>query len=362
MGSINLKHTGSGSAIALSSDGTNLLLDGTAIGGGGGGSPDLYAENYVSGTKPDASSSTNGVAIGRDAISTGSKSIAIGTGRASGAFSIAAAIGNNTTTYGASNNTSIAIGYNAKSTNLYATAIGYGSHGNHSTGVAIGRQAVTTASNQVALNGTNQPVKISGVYTLPTADGTNGQVMTTDGSGAVSWAAGGGGGAYEFIASTGSIANNTASVIFDSSHFNSGSYRNYVFKFANVKIQSDSWYLQMHVSYNDGTSYETGNIYKDATTLRNFSLLTQYGLGTATNESGLSGEMLLYNPHDTSAYTYLLTQFIYTNNSGSMVREHDIREPLHWIQNTSSINNIKITVGSGNFASGYIDMYGIKKA
>jgi len=35
MGSINLKHTGSGSAIALSSDGTSLLLNGTAIGGGG---------------------------------------------------------------------------------------------------------------------------------------------------------------------------------------------------------------------------------------------------------------------------------------------------------------------------------------
>lgn len=34
MGSINLKHTGSGSAIALSSDGTSLLLNGTAIGGG----------------------------------------------------------------------------------------------------------------------------------------------------------------------------------------------------------------------------------------------------------------------------------------------------------------------------------------
>ena len=38
MGSINLKHTGSGSAIALSSDGTNLLLNGTAVGGGGGSS------------------------------------------------------------------------------------------------------------------------------------------------------------------------------------------------------------------------------------------------------------------------------------------------------------------------------------
>ena len=33
MGAINIKHTGSGADIALSSDGTSLLLDGTAIGG-----------------------------------------------------------------------------------------------------------------------------------------------------------------------------------------------------------------------------------------------------------------------------------------------------------------------------------------
>ena len=38
MGAINVKHTGSGADIALSSDGTSLLLDGTAIGGGGGAS------------------------------------------------------------------------------------------------------------------------------------------------------------------------------------------------------------------------------------------------------------------------------------------------------------------------------------
>ena len=36
MGSVNLDNTGSGSAITLSSDGTSLLLDGTAVGGGGG--------------------------------------------------------------------------------------------------------------------------------------------------------------------------------------------------------------------------------------------------------------------------------------------------------------------------------------
>ena len=36
MGSINLDNTGSGGAITLSSDGTSLLLDGSAVGGGGG--------------------------------------------------------------------------------------------------------------------------------------------------------------------------------------------------------------------------------------------------------------------------------------------------------------------------------------
>jgi len=48
MGKIELDHTGSGGGVTLSSDGTDLLLDGTAIGGGGGGG----AFTVVS--KPDA--------------------------------------------------------------------------------------------------------------------------------------------------------------------------------------------------------------------------------------------------------------------------------------------------------------------
>ena len=49
MGKIETDHTGSGGGITLSSDGTSLLLDGTAIGGGGGGAS---ASTVV--TKPDA--------------------------------------------------------------------------------------------------------------------------------------------------------------------------------------------------------------------------------------------------------------------------------------------------------------------
>lgn len=53
MGSVNLDNTGSGNAITLSSDGTSLLLNGTAIGGGGGGGGasaltiDIKTANYT---------------------------------------------------------------------------------------------------------------------------------------------------------------------------------------------------------------------------------------------------------------------------------------------------------------------------
>ncbi|MCD4811513.1 tail fiber domain-containing protein, partial [bacterium] len=39
-------------------------------------------------------------------------------------------------------------------------------------------------------------ITFNGAYTFPTADGTNGQILSTDGSGALSWSAAGGGGDY----------------------------------------------------------------------------------------------------------------------------------------------------------------------
>ena len=166
MGAINIKHTGSGSDIALSSDGTSLLLDGTAIGGGGGA--DLYAANPVSATDPSATGN-NAVAIGTEALSRGNNDIAIGrsantlgggqynqiaignaaqttssgavaigtdgnatstsamalgTSRAAGDSSFAAQIASDSTSYGATANNSIAMGYRAKATGPWATVSG----------------------------------------------------------------------------------------------------------------------------------------------------------------------------------------------------------------------------------------------
>ena len=97
MGSVNIDNTGSGADVTLSSDGTDLLLDGTAI-GGGGGSPDLLAENYDgTSTKPTATG-TNAVAIGElstaspdrgmafgySATASGTQSTAVGRGASAG--------------------------------------------------------------------------------------------------------------------------------------------------------------------------------------------------------------------------------------------------------------------------------------
>ena len=170
MGSVNLDNTGSGSAITLSSDGTSLLLDGTAI-GGGGAALELYAENPSTPTTPVATG-TNAVAIGSGAVASGTyaqsfgrtatataiyataigtntdatsnystalgqnsassgsqavsglAAMALGGSYASGADSFAAAIANNTSSYGATGANSVAIGRTNRSTQSYATTLG----------------------------------------------------------------------------------------------------------------------------------------------------------------------------------------------------------------------------------------------
>ena len=205
MGKIELDHTGSGSGITLSSDGTDLLLDGTAIGGGGGGALELYAENPSTPTAPSATG-TNAVAIGTGSVSSGSTSVAIGdrteatanqtvaigslntrcssiqgvaigSARASGLLgsvaiggygsgysvasnnysislgrsysggdaSLAAAITNNTSTYGATGANSIAMGYQSKATSGYGVAIGRSCQAGD-TGFATGSSALATGA------------------------------------------------------------------------------------------------------------------------------------------------------------------------------------------------------------------------
>ena len=175
------------------------------------------------------------VAIGLSTAS-GANSVALGKSRAAAASSIAGSINNNSTSYGTTGVNSVSLGTQSKATNNSAasigqssiasgyqsaaygynavasgqdsfaggsttdatatnsTALGKNAQATHANATAVGYNAATSATNQVALGASGYAVKISDTYTLPTSDGTNGQVLTTDGSGAVTFADAGGGG------------------------------------------------------------------------------------------------------------------------------------------------------------------------
>ena len=159
----------------------------------------------ATGTGSVAIGSYNGSSATTVAAATGA--VAIGSGRAGGNQSLALQIQNSSTSYGASGANSVAIGYQAKATRDPSIALGHQANatgtgsqafgymasatGNYSTAIGLGASA--NQSDQIAIGGTGKPVKIANRYALPIADGTNGQVMTTNGSGVISFADAGGG-------------------------------------------------------------------------------------------------------------------------------------------------------------------------
>ena len=131
---------------------------------GGGTALELYAENPVTPVAPIATG-TNAVAIGFESVSAGLRSVSLGDSYASGTDSFAAAIANNTSSYGATGANSVAIGDRAKATgssssalssraqatNFGSIAVGYDSQASGSVSIAIGGGCIATGEGAVAI-------------------------------------------------------------------------------------------------------------------------------------------------------------------------------------------------------------------
>lgn len=121
------------------------------IAAGGGTALELYAENPSSPTAPVATG-TNTVAIGNGSTAvTGTGAMALGTSRASGVNSFAAAVADNTSAYGSTGSNSVAIGQIAKASSLRSLALGYSAIAQGSGSTAIGSRANANASEAIAI-------------------------------------------------------------------------------------------------------------------------------------------------------------------------------------------------------------------
>jgi hypothetical protein len=184
--------------VLMRGEGTQVVCDGTNWQTGDKKTMRGYSDNITAGdTRPEASGTeaialgnfsratgANGVSIGRATLASGDSSVAIGRGPtasasystaiginssiqgsqavtgsgamalggsyASGSNSFAAAMANNTSTYGATGSNSIAIGYQAKATTTGSCAIGYLVEATGTGAMSFGYQVQSTGSISTA--------------------------------------------------------------------------------------------------------------------------------------------------------------------------------------------------------------------
>lgn len=150
--------SGSG-AIAIGESSSSSGLESYAFGYGANATA---TEASAIGTRATASSNYS-TSIGENSAQQGSKTItgagamALGGSYASGTDSFAAAVANNTSTYGANGNNSIAIGKNATTNGFNSISIGNAALNNGSNGIAIG-SSCTTSNGGVSIGSSNNAV------------------------------------------------------------------------------------------------------------------------------------------------------------------------------------------------------------
>ncbi len=195
--------------------GFNTLASGNSSTAMGGGSQAIGDNSFAIGHESIANTS-NSLAMGYQTIANGYSSSAIGFkssaigshsiargyfSEASGNFSIAMGLSNMAKSYAETVLGSNGTDYNPTSIDSFNSSdrlfvIGNGvDNANRSDAFIMLKNGNTTLNGQLTIDGDN----VAGAgepYTFPAQDGTNGQVMSTDGNGIVSWANAGGAGAF----------------------------------------------------------------------------------------------------------------------------------------------------------------------
>jgi len=151
-------------------------------------------------------------------------------------------------------------------------------------------------------------------------------------------------------------------------------YKEYLFTFKDIHIQTSAKYLQFNVSIDGGSNY---NVAKTSTHFRAYQYENDGGTaleysggddlaqGTGAqhigqdigvnNDDSTSGELWLYNPSSTTFVKHFMAR---TSNCVSTPTAQDAFT-AGYINTTSAVDAIQFSISSGNMDAGDICLYGI---
>ena len=200
------------------------------------------------------------------------------------------------------------------------------------------------------------------------AKGGAGTVLTSDGTD-ISWAAAGGGGATEFIASLN--ASNSATLNFTG--FDPSSFDYYRFVYINMLPGADGNHWQLRTSTNGGSSYDSAaGDYKyvqrglraisptDSTSYLSstfFSMTAGNGVSATASQGGCSGTVDFFGPGETNL-THIMSESINKSAFGGP----NLFKIAGFRDSAAGVNAVQFYYSGSNIISGTINMYGFKNA
>lgn len=217
-------------------------------------------------------------------------------------------------------------------------------------------------SNYVALKAADS-LASNLTFTLPSADGTSGQVLQTNGSGTLSFATPAGG-SWTYLSTV--TANNSATADIETT-FNS-TYDVYAIIASNITVQNDAANLRLRLKI--GGSYLTASYKNIATDLNSNQASTYNGTsGTASIDWSLSvgnaagefavGVMYVFNPSSTSIYKSIQGHSTCCSSTGNAFQTtfSAFNE-----SSTAALTGVQVFASSGNLVTGTFRLYGIKNS
>jgi hypothetical protein len=231
-----------------------------------------------------------------------------------------------------------------------------------------GTGVTSTTAYAVITGGTTSTGALQSVASV----GTSGQVLTSNGAGALpTFQSAAAGGTLVYISSQTAAA--SASLNFTTGI--SSTYNTYLFVLDGLRPATDQVTLRMRTSTNAGGAWDSGaSDYSYAAAyftgvvgvnasggaaqiILSNSDAASNDIGNAAGE-GISGNVYLYNPSDTSNYKRIKSEVTWTNAGGGAVGGTGNSQR----NSTADIDGVQFYFSSGNITSGSVHMYGIKSS